>query len=71
MLVGRFLVPLRQLQGYMAGVSKMGFRPFALWSTVGAALWVAAGGGWAFLLAQRMPMTGPWCGNWPPCLPPA
>ncbi|PKY11505.1 hypothetical protein B1757_04645 [Acidithiobacillus marinus] len=54
-LVGRFIVPLRQLQGYMAGASEMGFRAFAIWSAIGAVLWVAAWGGGAFLLARHIP----------------
>jgi membrane protein DedA with SNARE-associated domain len=37
---GRFVVPLRQLQGYLAGAVAMGFRPFALWSLLGAVAWV-------------------------------
>ncbi|MDD5002302.1 MAG: hypothetical protein PHO55_15135, partial [Thiomonas arsenitoxydans] len=31
-MLGRFLVPLRQLQGYVAGNAKMGFWRFAWWS---------------------------------------
>ena len=54
-LIGRFLVPLRQLQGYLAGASAMGFRLFALWSWLGAVLWIGAWGGGAFLLAQQIP----------------
>ena len=55
-LVGRFIVPLRQLQGYIAGASEMGFPAFAIWSAIGAVLWVAAWGGGAFLLAERIPV---------------
>lgn len=54
-LVGRFIVPLRQLQGYLAGASEMGFRPFAIWSAMGAILWVMAWGMGAFLLAGSIP----------------
>ncbi|MCR1347530.1 DedA family protein [Acidithiobacillus ferrooxidans] len=54
-LVGRFIVPLRQLQGYLAGAAEMGFRPFAIWSAMGAILWVMAWGGGAFLLAGNIP----------------
>ena len=54
-LVGRFIVPLRQLQGYLAGAAEMGFQPFAIWSAMGAILWVMAWGGGAFLLAGSIP----------------
>ncbi|MDA8360835.1 MAG: DedA family protein [Gammaproteobacteria bacterium] len=55
LILGRFIVPLRQLQGYLAGSARMGFRPYALWSTVGAALWVVTWGGGAWWLAQSIP----------------
>ncbi|MHB1531242.1 DedA family protein [Acidithiobacillus sp.] len=48
-MLGRFLVPLRQLQGYVAGNAKMGFWRFAWWSFLGAVAWVllwGAGGWW-------------------------
>lgn len=54
-IVGRYIVPLRQLQGYIAGSAAMGFRPYALWSTLGAALWVGTWGGGAWWLAQSIP----------------
>ena len=54
-VVGRYIVPLRQLQGYIAGSAEMGFRPFALWSAIGAALWVGTWGGGAWWLAQSIP----------------
>ncbi len=44
-LFGRFVVPLRQLQGYLAGTVAMGFRSFAFWSFLGAVAWV---GFWGF-----------------------
>jgi membrane protein DedA with SNARE-associated domain len=50
-LGGRFVVPLRQLQGYIAGTSEMGFFAFALWSAIGAILWVTVWGGGAYLLS--------------------
>ncbi len=55
LILGRFVVPLRQLQGYLAGSAEMGFKPYALWSTLGAALWVIAWGGGAWWLAQSIP----------------
>lgn len=48
-LAGRFIVPLRQLQGYVAGNAKMGVWRFAWWSFLGAVAWVliwGAGGWW-------------------------
>ena len=42
--VGRFIVPLRQLQGYIAGSAEMGFPVFAVWSAVGAVAWVGTWG---------------------------
>lgn len=54
-VAGRYIVPLRQLQGYIAGSAEMGFRPFALWSAVGGALWVGTWGGGAWWLAQSIP----------------
>ncbi len=58
LVIGRFIVPLRQLQGYLAGTSDMQVVPFFLWTSVGAILWVAAWGGAAFWLAQYIPITG-------------
>ena len=55
LLTGRFIVPLRQLQGYLAGTAEIGFRPYALWSAVGAGLWVATWGGGAWWLASSIP----------------
>jgi membrane protein DedA with SNARE-associated domain len=53
--IGRFIVPLRQLQGYIAGSAEMGFSSFAVWSTIGAVLWVVAWCGGAYLLAAQIP----------------
>lgn len=53
--IGRFIVPLRQLQGYIAGSAEMGFRTYAIWSAVGAVLWVFAWGGGAWWLARSIP----------------
>lgn len=53
--IGRFIVPLRQLQGYIAGSAEMGFPLFALWSGVGGVLWVCAWCGGAYLLAAHIP----------------
>ncbi len=53
--VGRFIVPLRQLQGYIAGSAEMGFPSFAIWSAVGGILWVSAWSGGAYLLAAQIP----------------
>lgn len=40
-LFGRFLVPLRQLNGLIAGALAMPWRRFLLYNAVGAALWTA------------------------------
>ena len=40
-LFGRFLVPLRQLNGLVAGALAMPWRRFLLYNAVGAALWTA------------------------------
>ncbi len=53
--IGRFIVPLRQLQGYIAGSAEMGFRAYAIWSAVGAVLWVTTWGGGAWWLAESIP----------------
>lgn len=53
---GRFVVPLRQLQGYVAGSAEMRFRSFALWSSLGAIVWVISWGGLAFWLADQIPV---------------
>ncbi|WP_031574672.1 DedA family protein [Acidithiobacillus thiooxidans] len=55
-LVGRFIVPLRQLQGYLAGAAQMKGAPFMIWNGIGAACWVGAWGGAAFFLAQQIPI---------------
>lgn len=54
-LIGRFVVPLRQLQGYLAGSAEMGFPSFVLWSTLGGVLWVSVWCGGAYLLAAQIP----------------
>ena len=54
-VVGRYIVPLRQLQGYLAGSVEMGFRSYAIWSAIGAALWVGTWGGGAWWLARSIP----------------
>jgi membrane protein DedA with SNARE-associated domain len=53
--IGRFIVPLRQLQGYIAGSADMGFPSFAIWSAVGGILWVCAWSGGAYMLAAQIP----------------
>lgn len=51
-VIGRFIVPLRELQGYLAGASEMERNPYLLWSAIGAILWVATWGGAAYFLAS-------------------
>lgn len=55
-IVGRFIVPLRQLQGYLAGASQMEGSSFMIWNAVGSLLWVLAWGGAAFLLSHYIPV---------------
>ncbi len=49
-LFGRFVVPLRQLQGYISGSADSSFREFYPWNLMGAVIWVAFWGGAGFLL---------------------
>ncbi len=53
-LLGRFVVPLRQLQGWAAGSSEMPALPFLAANLVGAVLWVGAWGGAGFELSSAM-----------------
>ena len=55
-LAGRFIVPLRQLQGYVAGSAEMGFRRFAFWSLLGASAWILAWGMGAWWVAESVPL---------------
>lgn len=48
-IVARFLEVIRQLNGIVAGVSRMSWRRFVLYNAVGAALWV---GFWSILVFQ-------------------
>ena len=43
-MLGRVIVPLRQLQGYVAGSAKMSFSRIAWWSLLGAVAWFLAWG---------------------------
>ncbi|OYV78935.1 MAG: hypothetical protein B7Z70_08665 [Acidithiobacillus ferrivorans] len=55
-MLGRFIVPLRQLQGYVAGSAKMGFSRFAWWSLLGAVAWVLAWGAVGWWVAGYVPL---------------
>lgn len=55
-LVGRFIIPLRQLQGYLAGSAEMPWISYAIWNAMGAVLWVSAWGIGTFLLAKNIPV---------------
>ncbi|WP_226823178.1 DedA family protein, partial [Acidithiobacillus caldus] len=48
-LFGRFVVPLRQLQGYISGSAESSFKQFYLWNILGAALWVGFWGGAGYI----------------------
>ena len=49
-LFGRFVVPLRQLQGYISGSAESTFREFYLWNLLGAVAWISFWGGAGYLL---------------------
>lgn len=48
-LFGRFVVPLRQLQGYISGSAESSFKQFYLWNILGAVLWVGFWGGAGYI----------------------
>lgn len=49
-LFGRFIVPLRQLQGYISGSAETTFHDFYLWNILGSILWVAFWGGAGYFI---------------------
>lgn len=53
-LIARFFEGLRQFNGIVAGTSGMPWHLFLLFNCLGAALWVGAWGGGAYLLGQRI-----------------
>jgi len=54
LLVARFFDGLRQLNGIVAGLLEMPWRKFALWNTVGAALWIGVWGAGVYSLGRKM-----------------
>lgn len=53
-VISRFIVPLRQLQGYVAGSSEMSPIRFHAWNVVGALTWVSAWSGAAWYIALHI-----------------
>ncbi len=51
-LFGRFIVPLRQLQGYISGSAETTLQDFYLWNILGAVIWVAFWGGAGYFLGM-------------------
>ena len=54
-VLARFIAVIRTFAPFVAGIARMEYRRFLLFSVIGAVLWV-----WGFVL------TGYWLGNWPP-----
>jgi membrane protein DedA with SNARE-associated domain len=52
--IGRFIVPLRQLQGYLAGSTEMNERSYIVWGSIGAVLWVSFWSLSTYLLASNI-----------------
>jgi membrane protein DedA with SNARE-associated domain len=50
----RFVEGLRQLNGVVAGISRMPWRTFLPYNALGALVWVGVWGGGAYLLGQRL-----------------
>jgi membrane protein DedA with SNARE-associated domain len=55
-VIARFIVVLRQLNGLVAGTMEMPFRRFASANMVGACLWVGAWGGGTYLMSDWVRM---------------
>jgi membrane protein DedA with SNARE-associated domain len=52
-VVARFILGLRQLNGFIAGIAKMPFVEFAVFNMIGAILWVVWWTGLAYYLGKR------------------
>ncbi len=59
-LVARFVVVLRQLNGITAGTAAMPWAKFLLYNALGAALWTAVWGYGAYTLGHHMAAILPW-----------
>lgn len=53
-LVARFVLVLRQLNGIVAGTSRMPWRRFMLYNASGALIWVGVWGGGSYLFGQEI-----------------
>lgn len=58
LVIGRFVPFVRTYVTVVAGIAKMGRRRFALWSAVGAVLWVVTITELGYLLGKRWPGLG-------------
>lgn len=54
LLIARFFDGLRQLNGIVAGLLEMPWKKFALWNTLGGALWTGVWGLGVYFLGRRM-----------------
>lgn len=59
-LIARFIVPLRQLNGLTAGTLRMPWHRFLLYNAIGAALWTAVWGGGVYYLGQDATLLLTW-----------
>jgi membrane protein DedA with SNARE-associated domain len=62
-LVARFFVLLRQLNGVTAGTVNMSWRRFVLYNALGGALWVLAWGVGVYLLGREISVALVWIGR--------
>jgi membrane protein DedA with SNARE-associated domain len=59
-IVARFFILLRQLNGLVAGTAAMPFRRFVVYNALGAGLWTAAWGLGVYYLGQQIPSAFSW-----------
>jgi membrane protein DedA with SNARE-associated domain len=62
-LMARFFVLLRQLNGVAAGTVDMSWRRFVLYNAIGGALWVLAWGVGVYFLGQEVRVGLVWIGR--------
>lgn len=60
----RFIDGLRQLNGVIAGITGMGWRPFLLYNAIGAVLWVGVWCTLAYLIGTRIAVAGEYIGRY-------
>lgn len=59
-IVARFFILLRQLNGLVAGTAAMPFRRFVVYNALGAGLWTAAWGFGVYYLGRQIPSAFSW-----------